>query len=383
MQRCLQLAKRGVTTPNPRVGSVVLDKNGRKVGEGFHALAGQPHAEVMALQQAGELARGGTLYVNLEPCNHTGRTPPCTKAIKAAGIDTVICGMLDPNPLVAGRGRNALQNARITVRHGILEADCRAINAPFIHFMETKKPFVTLKVATSLDGKLGPRSAKRHWLTGPLTQQYVHQLRHHIDGVLSTATTILADNARLTVRHIAGGPQRQPIRIILDRQDRLSKHPELALWQDDNPVWRIVSHRHQPLPNIDNDDTSDNDSDTPAMPDTNTTTLPPRPDDKILYATDTGTGLDLNDVMTQLGKAGISTLMVEAGGILASNLLQKQRIHQLVLCVAPVIIGDNAAPGLGSGLTGLTEEAPALTGFNTISQQQLDKDTIWTLRPTE
>ncbi len=352
----------------------MLDKHGRKVGEGFHALAGQPHAEVMALQQAGELAHGGTLYVNLEPCNHTGRTPPCTKAIKTAGISTVICGMLDPNPLVAGRGRNALQNARITVRHGILEADCRALNAPFIHFMETKTPHVTLKLATSLDGKLGPRGAQRHWLTGPLTQQYVHQLRHHMDGMLTTATTILADNARLTVRYIAGGPQRQPIRIVLDRHNRLANHPKLALWEDATPVWRIVSNRYKP----NNDGNTNDDSGTTPSPEA----LAHRPDDAILYAKDTGTGLELRSIMAQLGKAGISTLMAEAGGTLASSLLTQGLIHQLVLCVAPVMVGDNAAPSIANGLTGLATGSPALAGFTTVHQQRLDNDTVWVLRPS-
>lgn len=350
MARCLQLAQRGITSPNPKVGCVIVDKRGRVVGEGYHSHAGQPHAEVVALQQAGKQAAGGTAYVNLEPCNHHGRTPPCTHALKSAGIAHVICGTLDPNPKVSGSGRNALQNARITVREGLLANECEALNRPFFHAMRTVQPYVLLKLALTLDGKLASRkglfTSHAEPITNHLSQQYVHQLRHHHDAILSTAKTILADNAQLSVRHVPGQPHRQPVRVILDGQQRLAKTPGLALWQgnENTPIWQVVSKHHQ-----------DN-----------------NPSNDIIPVADTGTGLHLPSVLKELGKRDITTVMIEAGGTLAASFLQAGLVNELVTIHANSLALDAAAPTL----SGVTNNSKTFQSWQQTRQLSLGKDLV-------
>jgi diaminohydroxyphosphoribosylaminopyrimidine deaminase/5-amino-6-(5-phosphoribosylamino)uracil reductase len=231
MARALQLARKGLysTHPNPRVGCVIVQGE-RIVGEGWHARAGEPHAEVHALRQAGELARGATAYVTLEPCSHFGRTPPCADGLIAAGVARVVAAMQDPNPQVAGNGLKRLAEAGIEVRSGVLESEARALNAGFIKRMESGLPLVRVKLAMSLDGRTAMASGESQWITGPAARAEVQRLRAQASVVLSGADTVLTDDARLTVRPdelglgaelTALAQRRPPLRVLVDGRLRV------------------------------------------------------------------------------------------------------------------------------------------------------------------
>ena len=195
MQMALDLARQamGRTSPNPMVGAVVV-KDAQVLGTGYHARAGTPHAEVLALNEAGEAARGATLYVTLEPCCHHGRTGPCTEAVIKAGVRRVVAAMTDPNPLVAGCGFDRLREAGIDVATGVMEAQALRLNEVFINYITTKLPFVVMKAAMSLDGKIATRTGKSRWITGPESREYVHRLRDRYDAIMVGVGTVLADN---------------------------------------------------------------------------------------------------------------------------------------------------------------------------------------------
>ncbi|GAC1034539.1 bifunctional diaminohydroxyphosphoribosylaminopyrimidine deaminase/5-amino-6-(5-phosphoribosylamino)uracil reductase RibD [Pseudomonas sp. No.21] len=218
MARALELARKGLysTHPNPRVGCVIV-KDGRIVGEGWHARAGEPHAEVHALRQAGDKARGATAYVTLEPCSHHGRTPPCADALVNAGLARVVAAMQDPNPEVSGRGLLRLMQAGIAVQSGVLEAEARELNAGFIKRMEHGLPFVRVKLAMSLDGRTAMASGESQWITGPAARAAVQRLRARASVVLTGADTVLADEARLTVRPDELGLNAELTALALDR----------------------------------------------------------------------------------------------------------------------------------------------------------------------
>ena len=208
----------GRTSPNPMVGAVIV-RDGRVVGQGWHRQAGTPHAEVHALRQAGELAQGATMYVTLEPCSHHGRTGPCTEAVIAAGIKKVIVAMADPNPLVAGKGIARLRDAGIEVIEGVLAEKSANINEVFIKWISTGKPFVVLKSAMSLDGKIAAHTGHSQWITGSKAREVVHQLRDQYDGILVGIGTVLADDPSLTTRLETIG--KNPLRIIVDSKARI------------------------------------------------------------------------------------------------------------------------------------------------------------------
>lgn len=231
MARALQLARKGLysTHPNPRVGCVIV-ADGERVGEGWHVRAGEPHAEVHALRQAGERARGATAYVTLEPCSHHGRTPPCAEALVKAGVGRVVAAMQDPNPQVAGRGLQLLRSAGIEVASGVLEAEARELNGGFIKRMESGLPFVRAKLAMSLDGRTAMASGESQWITGPAARTEVQRLRARSSVVLTGADTVLMDAARLTVRGSELGLdaettalalERPPLRVLVDGRRRV------------------------------------------------------------------------------------------------------------------------------------------------------------------
>ena len=199
MWMALDLARqgRGRTSPNPMVGAVIV-QGSEVVGSGFHKAAGTPHAEIIALEKAGAKAKGATLYINLEPCNHHGRTGPCTEAIIKAGISRVVVAMQDPNPLVSGRGLARLQETDIKIREGVLEQKARRLNETFIKYITKKMPFVSVKVAMSIDGKIATTAGESHWITGEKARQFVHRLRDHSDVIMVGIETVLKDNPRLT-----------------------------------------------------------------------------------------------------------------------------------------------------------------------------------------
>jgi len=231
MARALQLARQGLysTHPNPRVGCVIV-RGGQLLGEGWHVRAGEPHAEVHALRQAGERARGATAYVTLEPCSHHGRTPPCAEALVQAGVARVVAAMQDPNPLVAGRGLALLRSQGIEVASGVLEAEARELNAGFVKRMETGRPFLRAKLAMSLDGRTAMASGESQWITGPAARAEVQRLRARSSVVLTGADTVLMDGARLTVRAAELGLEpeqaelalrRPPLRVLIDGRQRV------------------------------------------------------------------------------------------------------------------------------------------------------------------
>ncbi len=238
MNRALALAKRGLgsTSPNPMVGAVIVDPTGRTVAEGFHKKAGGPHAEANALKKAGEAARGATLYVTLEPCNHHGRTPPCTEAILAAGIGRVVVASLDPNPHVAGGGVQRLRNAGIPVDVGDGTAESEALNRPFLTWSRLGRPLITLKSAMTLDGKVADRNGLSKYLTSQAALAHAHELRRQHDAILVGSGTVLADDPELTYRGRRRG--RDPVRVILDSRGRTP--PEARVFQSQSTAPTLV-----------------------------------------------------------------------------------------------------------------------------------------------
>ena len=238
MERALELASLGqfTTSPNPMVGAVVLDAHGKLLGEGFHAAAGQPHGEVLALRQAGARAKGGTLYITLEPCCHHGRTPPCTEAILAAGIENVVVAMVDPDPRVAGGGLSHLRKAGLTVVQGVGEAKARTLNQAFLHRVYHGRPWGVLKWAASVDGRIATKTGDSQWISSVPARKWVHQLRSHCDAVIVGAGTVRADNPLLTSR---GQRQPEPLRVVLSR--RLHLPHQAQLW-DQTVASTMVFH---------------------------------------------------------------------------------------------------------------------------------------------
>jgi diaminohydroxyphosphoribosylaminopyrimidine deaminase/5-amino-6-(5-phosphoribosylamino)uracil reductase len=358
MARCLWLAELGTGTvsPNPLVGAVVLDAQGRKVGEGYHQRAGEAHAEVLALEQAGERAKGGTLYVNLEPCNHYGRTPPCTKSIIEAGIQRVVCGTLDPNPLVAGAGRDMLQNSRISVRYGFLEKECKKLNEIFFHSITTATPFVTVKLALTLDGKIATRHGESRWLTGAFARQYVHHLRHRYDAILTTADTVMADNPELSVRDIPN-IRKQPAKIIVDRRFKLNTE-RYQVFKTETPVWIITSK-------LEHNNAHAQKAKAQGF--------------KVLEVDEAGGLLNLKAAFSQLAEQGITSILVEGGGRLATSLLTEGLANRFYLFFAPKTLRDSMAkPAFGHAFQLELPESPQLEILET---RQLDKDWVLEARP--
>lgn len=238
MARALELAALGrwTTSPNPMVGAVALDAYGQLAGEGFHAAAGQPHAEVLALRQAGVRARGGSLYVTLEPCCHYGRTPPCTEAILAAGIRRVAVAMVDPDPRVAGGGLDRLRQAGVTVVQGVGEGQARALNQAFLHRVRHGRPWGVLKWAASVDGRIATKTGDSQWISGVPARQWIHQLRAQCDAVVVGAGTVRADNPLLTSR---GQRQPEPLRVVLSHRLHL---PNQARMWDQTVARTMVFH---------------------------------------------------------------------------------------------------------------------------------------------
>jgi diaminohydroxyphosphoribosylaminopyrimidine deaminase/5-amino-6-(5-phosphoribosylamino)uracil reductase len=366
MAQCLQLAELGAgfVSPNPMVGAIVLDSEGRVVGRGYHPKVGEGHAEVFALDEASEKAKGGTLYVNLEPCNHQGRTPPCTQKIIDAGITRVVCGTLDPNPLVSGAGRDRLQNERISVRTGFLQADCEKLNESFFYHIRHQMPFVTVKLALSMDGKIANRHKESKWLTNPYSRQIVHQMRQSAQAVVTTAETVLADDPNLTVRDIAF-VRRQPDKIIFDRSAKLEP-TNYKVFRGDNPITWVVSENHL--------------SRAEAALKAAKRTLPEIESTLTLLSTPEKEGhLDLPLAFKKLYQKGLANLFVESGGQFASALLDQQLVQKLYLFYAPKVIRDTMAPPAFSQLFELN--FPQNAQFKIIHSETIENDWLIEARP--
>ncbi len=339
MARALQVAREGLytTQPNPRVGCVVV-RDGVIVGEGFHPRAGQPHAEVFALRQAGEQARGATAYVTLEPCAHHGRTPPCAEALVAAGVARVVMASLDSNPLVAGKGRAILEAAGIATVTGVLEAEARALNPGFLRRMAGGLPWVRLKMAGSLDGRTAMASGESQWITGPDARRDVQRWRAMSSAILCGVDTVLADDPALTVRPDSWtdwryGDPVQPRRVILDSRLRI---PATARVLDD-PATAVVV----------------------------TTVAAGHPAAQALQArgvavwhleADDNGRIPLRPVLERLGREGANEVLVETGPTLAGAFLQHRLVDELVLYFAPTLIGGDGRPLFGFTLGKLSEQ---------------------------
>ncbi|MGF1719843.1 bifunctional diaminohydroxyphosphoribosylaminopyrimidine deaminase/5-amino-6-(5-phosphoribosylamino)uracil reductase RibD [Vibrio kyushuensis] len=327
MSRAITLAKKGIytTAPNPNVGCVIVrhgetEHDTTIVGEGFHERAGQPHAEVHALRMAGEQSIGSTAYVTLEPCSHYGRTPPCAEGLINAKVTRVVCAMQDPNPKVAGRGIAMLREAGIQVDVGLLEADAKALNPAFIKRMQTGLPFVQLKMAASLDGQTALSNGVSQWITSPQSRQDVQAYRAKSCAILSTSKTVIDDNASLNVRwddlpktlqsNYEESQLRQPVRVILDRQQRLSG--DLKLFNTAGPILTVS------------------------------------PNGEVAAETNAQGQVDLTKAFKQLVDShNINHLWVEAGATLAKSLLEAELVDELVLYLAPKLMGSD-----GRGLFG-------------------------------
>ncbi|GAK85322.1 diaminohydroxyphosphoribosylaminopyrimidine deaminase [Vibrio ponticus] len=330
MQRAIKLAQQGIytTAPNPNVGCVITQDN-KIVGEGFHAKAGEPHAEVHALRMAGDKAQGATAYVTLEPCSHYGRTPPCAEGLIKAKVAKVICAMQDPNPQVAGRGIQMLRDAGIEVQVGLLEADARALNPSFIKRMETGKPFVQLKMAASLDGQTALANGQSQWITSPQARQDVQAFRAKSGAILSTSKTVIEDNASLNVRwsdlplsiqaKYPTDKVRQPPRIILDRQNQLDR--ALKLFTTDGEILRVS------------------------------------PQGEVAYQLNQLEQIDLTHLLdTLVTEHNVNHLWVEAGATLAGSMIKQGLVDELVIYLAPKLMGSDGRGLFGAlGLTSMAE----------------------------
>ncbi len=320
LQEALELAKQGAygTPPNPRVGALLLRK-GEIVGRGFHRQAGGPHAEIMALASAGERARGATLYVTLEPCCHHGRTPPCTEAIIAAGVERVVVAMEDPNPLVAGQGIQRLQEAGIQVSLLPLGPELRFLNRGFLQRMRLGRPWIQVKQASSLDGRTALASGESQWLTGTAAREDVQEERAKASAILVGVGTILADDPRLAPR-LVHPLVRYPVKIVLDGHARTPTHA--ALLQSPGETWIIHTPAADPR-QIHNLEAAG----------ARLLVLPP---------SEAGVGVDWGALMGLLAQAEMNEILVEAGGRLASSLLNAHLVDEYLLYLAPLFLGKDA-----------------------------------------
>jgi diaminohydroxyphosphoribosylaminopyrimidine deaminase / 5-amino-6-(5-phosphoribosylamino)uracil reductase len=307
MRRALELAEKGLftTTPNPRVGCVIT-RNEKLVGEGWHEIAGGPHAEGVALQKAGAEAAGATVYVNLEPCNHQGRTPPCVEALKKAKVKRVVAAMRDPNPQAAGGGA-ALEAAGIAFEHGLLEQEARELNIGFVSRVTRGRPWVRLKIAATLDGRTALSDGTSQWITGAEARRDGHRWRARACAILTGAGTVRADDPRLTVREV--DTPRQPLRVIVD--SRLETPPRARILQGEKAL--VFAATHGALPNA-----------------------------EVVCLPNKNQKVELPAMLEELARRGVNELHVEAGFRLNGSLVREGCVDEYLLYINPSFLGDSA-----------------------------------------
>lgn len=352
MRRALELADRGQgrVAPNPLVGAVVV-RDGRAVGEGWHAEYGGPHAEAVAVAAAGERAEGATLYVTLEPCAHQGKTPPCADAVAAAGLARVVVGAADPNP-AAGGGADRLRRAGVEVEIGVAEDAARDLNGPFFHRFgpeSTARPWIEVKLAVSLDARIADRHGRSRWLTGPSAREEVHRIRAGHQAVAVGIGTALADDPRLTVRGPLR-PRQPPIRIVFDRRLRLPPTARLLVTVDEAPVWIVTA---------------------PGADGERRRSLESR-GVRVLEADDLGAALPA------LAAAGVGSILCEGGAAIAGALLRHGAVDRLTLFYAPLLLGPDALPAF-SGID--TPPLDAATRWRRVRTAELGADTLVAFAP--
>lgn len=342
MREALKLAAhgRGRTSPNPMVGAVLV-RDGRIVGAGWHRKAGTEHAEIHALRMAGELARGATLFVTLEPCSHTGRTGPCAKAVIEAGVKRVVAAMEDPNPVVSGRGFRMLREAGVEVSCGLMEQEARRLNEAFLTWVTEQRPFVTLKMAMTLDGKTATAGGESQWITGEEARLRGHVLRDENDAILVGIGTVLADRPSLTTR-LPDGNGKNPMRVILDSHARTSV--DLPMLRDGAAPVLIVA--------------------TEAAPEENLERL--RETGAEVFVSGAGPAVDLPLLLRTLGERKICSLLVEGGSTVHFSFLKAGLADKVCAFIAPMMVGGkNAAPAVGGEGFSRLADAARLTDIKT------------------
>lgn len=351
MRLALDEAQKGLgrTTPNPAVGAVIV-RRGEVVGRGFHKKAGTPHAEVNAIHDAGEAAKGGTIYVTLEPCNHTGRTPPCTQAILQAGLARVVIGAMDPNPKVVGGGADFLRGQGIEVVCGVLEEECQDLIRPFVKHSRTGLPWVIMKAGLSLDGKIAYRRGQGGAVTGSATRRLVHQLRDQVDAILIGIGTAIIDDPSLTTRLEDKDDSRDPLRIVLDSHLRLSPKANMLTQRSAAPTWifcgpKAAIEREQALIQAG------------AVVHRLSLAADGRP--------------DLSSLLAFLGERQLTSILVEGGAAVHGAFWGQGLVDELRLFYAPYFIGDQGVPII-SGFS--AAERPLKSPVRRMALQEIDHD---------
>jgi diaminohydroxyphosphoribosylaminopyrimidine deaminase/5-amino-6-(5-phosphoribosylamino)uracil reductase len=326
MKQALELAEKGKgwVSPNPLVGAVIV-KDGEVIGEGWHAKFGGPHAEAVALAIAGEDAKDATLYVNLEPCSHYGKTPPCADAIIRHKLARVVVAMKDPNPKVAGRGIKRIREAGIVVEVGLMEEEAKSLNRSFIHFITHRTPYCVMKTAVTLDGKTGTTTGDSQWISGEASRVEVHRMRHEMDAILVGTGTALADNPRLTAR--LEGRVAQPIRVVLDQLGELPRTHHLLANGEAKTIWVVGKHAmaHLELEAI-------------------------ASHVEIMAVNEADDHLDLQELFENLGQKNIASILLESGGGLNAAMLEAGLVEEVVIFMAPKIVGGEKAKTAVEGL---------------------------------
>lgn len=338
MAHALRLGARGLGNvwPNPAVGCVIV-RDGLIVGRGWTQPGGRPHAEVRALAQAGPLARGATVYVTLEPCAHHGQTGPCAEALIAAGVARVVTALTDPDPRVSGKGHQMLRTAGIAVTEGVLASEAARLNAGFLKRVTQGLPFVTLKLAATLDGRIATATGESRWITGPQARRKVHALRMAHDAVMVGSGTALADDPDLTVREM--GATRQPVRILLDRSLRHSSDSRLGRTAKDHPVWIIHG---------------------PSAPETARAAWA-KTGATLIDVPETNGHLDLGAALQALAAKGLTRILSEGGSTLAAALIEARLVDDLALFSGAALIGAEGHPALGPLVLTALSDAPRPT----------------------
>ena len=360
MQEALDLASlgKGYVSPNPLVGCVVVDKKGNKIGEGFHKKFGEAHAEVNAISSIKdkELLKDATVYVTLEPCSHTGKTPPCADMLAALPIKEVIIAMKDPNPKVNGNGIRVLKNAGINVEVGTLESEAEKLNEFFIHHQNFARPFITLKIAQTADGFLAAADGDSQWISGKQSRKKVHEWRAEYDAVLIGRTTAIADNPSLTVRHVKG---RQPKRIVIDGpfelprdlnifSDKYEERTTILTWNKEkskdaaDPMLKVLSQNYFR--------------------------------GEIIQTSQKDGHVDLREAFKLLGKTGISSVLVEGGQQLSSALIRQGLVDKICLFIAPKLLGSGTRSVLDIGVNKMSE----IVGLKEVSWEKVGDDMLLT-----
>lgn len=362
MSTAVKLAKKGIgkTNPNPAVGAVVV-KNNRIVGKGYHKRAGLPHAEINALNDAGRLARGADLYVTLEPCGHYGKTPPCTQAIIDSGIKKVFIGMKDPNPLVNGRGIKKLEKNSITIKTGILEDECKGLNKPYVKYITTKMPFVTLKLASSLDGRIAAATGESKWITSEKSRKYAHKLRLKADAVMVGIGTILKDNPLLTVRlknrgsRVKGQGSRNPVRIVVD--SRLKIPLSANVFKEKKSGLIIAAAKGADEKRIKKAEDAGA---------------------EVIVVDSKDGHVDLKKLMKELGRRKITNILVEGGSRLAASAIKEKVVDRILIFYAPILLGSDGIAMISNIKIKRLKDA---CHFKTIGIKRIAEDVLMEFMP--